>query len=109
MATYPDLPAKTSVKPRQVIKTDISEGGTLRAQDFSAAQTYDLEIMHPWIDAADVATLDAFYQANKNTTITTQNLADGENYDCLLILGPEIVEHNGVYRTARQKLIGVRN
>ena len=109
MATYPAIDARTKIKPRQTLKIDISEGGDLRGQDFSAADQFDIEIEHPWIDASDVTTLQSFFTNNKNLTITTQTLADGNTYDCLMMKGPEVAEHNGVYRTVKQRLHGTRN
>ena len=109
MATYPSIDAQTKVTPKQTLKIDISEGGDLRAQDLTAADMYDIDIEHPWIDAADVTTLQSFFATNKNLTITTQTLADGNTYDCLMVKGPVVLEHNGIFRTVKQKLVGTRN
>jgi len=110
MPTYPDVPTRTRrIKRDNQPKPEVSEGGIIRAQDLSAQAVYDIELEHPYITASQVSTLQTFYSNNKNATITTRQLADGNTYDCEHIYEPEVEDHNATYKTVRQKLIGTRN
>ena len=110
MPTYPDVPTRTrKIARNNNPETEVSDGGIIRSQDLAAQSVYDIELEHPYITASQVATLLLFYDNNKNDTITTAALADGNTYDCEHIYEPEIEDHNAVYKTVRQKLIGTRN
>ena len=110
MATYPDVPTKTrQIKPVNKLKTDISHGGTLRAQDLSATTQYEITLDHPLLTAAQVTTLEDFFTANKNTVITTLALSDGNTYDCLHVHEPEVQNEKGYFARCTQRLIGTRN
>lgn len=109
MATYPAIEAKSRIKRVNELDTDISDGGVLRAQDLSATAQYRITLDHPLIKVTDVGTLQTFYTTNKNTVITTQVLADGNTYDCLLIHEPEVSDYSASHKNVKQVLIGSRN
>lgn len=110
MSVYPNVAARSRIRRINNLDTEISDGGILRGQDLSAAAQYRITLEHPLITVSEVGLLQGFYTNNLNTVITTQALADGHTYDCLLLHEPEISDDDSPsHKTVRQTLIGSRN
>lgn len=46
---------------------EVTRGGTIRGRNtFGGAGVYTLNVIHPFMDSAEAATLKAFYEANEN-------------------------------------------
>ena len=108
MATYAALIAISEIKPRDnAIKRQVSKGlhGTI---DLAATELYDITITHPLVSKANVATLKSFWDTNKDLSITTQTLSDGNTYNAFMVNQPsvEIVSENA--RNVTQRLVGTR-
>lgn len=108
MALYPDVPTRSQIQA-QNIKIEASDGGVLRGQDLAGFRIYDIELTHDLLTWKQVRDLQQFHAANRNTRITTQPLADRNNYDCLLLHEPDPEDDKeGLNKTVKQKLVGRR-
>lgn len=84
MATYPTLPTKygSDFGPATSLVIDRAEDGTGRARRFGADKG-KASVVHPWLDAADKAVLDAFYSANRLLPFDYTSPADSISRSCL--------------------------
>lgn len=66
MATYPTLPTSPGSDPEPINKIDIdrAEDGTARGRAYGSDK-HRMQLEHPWLTAAEKATLAAFYSANR--------------------------------------------
>lgn len=109
MPAYPDIPTKTeAITPLGGVINDLSDGGDLFFQDLGDGQTFEIKLVHPYVSLIENQTLDAFYDANRTTLVTTPSLSDGNTYDGVMTR-PELVEEDGVFRTLRVTIHGTRN
>lgn len=107
MAAYPSLGRRTRVRALNNRKTDISESGTVRIVDLSAAQVYQINVEHPLIDSTDRATLRSFWTTNKNLVVTI-TAGDGYSYDAYFVNEPEVEVINSVRSNVSVVLVGNR-
>lgn len=108
MANYPTLPLLTKVTPANGVDIDISSGGGVRGRDLGAANVYKVDITHPLIDSAELATLTTFYGTNKGLVVTV-TAGDGNTYDCLITKEPTVTIKTPIRFDAKASLIGTRN
>ena len=108
MPAYITLPQLTKVRPVNGLKTDISEGGDVRAVNLGANNVYRVEITHPLLDATDRDSLISFYNTNKNTVLTV-TAGDGNTYDCLITQEPEVQVVTPTRFTCKATLFGNKN
>ncbi len=85
MNTYPDLPTEYGSDPKPIAKTGIvidrAADGTARVRSFGD-QKVQIPLKHPRLDAAQKATLEAFYTANKLLPFTYVSKTDGVSRTC---------------------------
>lgn len=85
MANYPSF-LQTRVSDEQIlddIVIDRAVNGGVKARAFYTARKKVFRIRHKCLLAADRATLDAFYEANRLITFTFTWAADDVAYTCL--------------------------
>lgn len=83
MAAYPSLasvPRETSIRPATRRRFDYADDGTVRGRSLGEEDAYEITVTHPVITAAELATLRAFYDTNKDVDNTIDG-PDGEDYD----------------------------
>lgn len=108
MATYPTtIGKKTTVRALNDRKTDISEAGTVRIVDLSAAQVYEIRVEHPLITSAQLSTLRTFWTTNKNAANTIA-AGDGYSYSGYFVNEFEVDVINDSWATARCTIVGSR-
>lgn len=107
MAAYPSIGKRTKVRALNDRKTDVSEAGTVRIVDLSAAQVYQIAVEHPLINSTDLATLRTFWTTNKNLVVTI-SAGDGYSYDAYFVNEPEVEVVNSVRSNVRVTLVGNR-
>lgn len=107
MPSYPSLPLLSKVTPINDRKTDVSEAGTVRQVDLSAAQVYRVNVTHNYLTAAQRTTLQSFWATNKGVVVTVA-AGDGHSYDCLFTNEPSVETVNGVFFDASVELTGNR-
>lgn len=107
MAAYPSIGKRTKVRALNDRKTDISEAGTVRIVDLSAAQVYQIAVEHPLLNSTDLATLRTFWTTNKNLVVTI-SAGDGYSYDAYFVNEPEVEVVNSVRSNVRVTLVGNR-
>lgn len=90
MATYPDLPTKYSPAPKPIksLAIDRAEDGTARVRSMMTADKLEFGIKHPYITAAEWATLNAFYLANRNLVFDYVSKHDSVTYSCVFAAAP---------------------
>jgi len=107
---YPTLSAQSStIQALTRNEIQASDGGTIRGQDLNADNYYRIVITHEPILPADVTTLQDYFDANRNTVITTTTLSDQNTYECLLVTEPVIDDISKTHKKAVWTLEGVRN
>lgn len=89
-ATYPDLPTAYGSDPQPLTKNPIdrAEDNTGRGRILGADKV-GFEIVHPRLSVADKATLDAFYNANRQLEFYYVCKTDGLTYTCIFSGRPE--------------------
>jgi hypothetical protein len=107
VAAYPSIGKRTKVRALNDRKTDISEAGTVRIVDLSAAQVYQIAVEHPLLNSTDLATLRTFWTTNKNLVVTI-SAGDGYSYDAYFVNEPEVEVVNSVRSNVRVTLVGNR-
>jgi hypothetical protein len=108
MATYPQLDGvgiATPVNETQITQTD---GSILRGQVLKSNTLFSIVIVHHLLSVDDVLTLQAFFTANRNTSITTQPFTDGESYAGKLLKEPEVEVVSSDWNKVTQSLLGQR-
>lgn len=106
MAAYPSIGRLTTVKPISRRKVDISDAGTIRSADYNEETVYAVDIRHPLIDATDLATLQAFYDAEKNNVVQVTHR--GVTYDCQFTRDIESDDVSPAWVNASADLVGVK-
>lgn len=106
MANYPNVGRLTAVRPVTQRKVDVSDGGTIRSADYGDKTVFEVEIAHPLIVEADLLTLQAFYDAEKNNTV--QVIHRGVTYDCQFVRDITSEDVSAVYVNASTTLQGVK-
>lgn len=84
MATYPTLPTRygCDFTPATSLVIDRAEDGTGRARSYGADKG-KAKVVHPYLDAADRAVLDAFYAANRLLPYDYTSPADNVMRSCM--------------------------
>ncbi len=93
MAAYPSIRYTVRSRAREVDTLEVvrADNGTPYAYALGPAPKKEFELEHNGIAAADVATLRAFYLANRTAGgITLTWDADGQTYTCLFAAPPDI-------------------
>lgn len=90
MAVYPTLPTSYGSDPDPLVKLHIdrAEDGTARVRSTSNDKVR-IKIQHGFLDAADKATLGAFYVANRLLAFSYTSPADGLTRNCLFTQAPQ--------------------
>ena len=79
MAAYPSIGLQHNISPLNPRISDVSDAGTVRTVDLNEVTAYRISITHPLIDSTDRATLQTFYDTNRDS-VNTITLA-GDTYD----------------------------
>lgn len=108
MATYPSSPGyKTNIRPISKTRTNVSESGIPRQQNLGAETAFEIFVEHPLIEAADVSTLQSFYNTNAyNDNVITGS--DGDTYDCWFAEDYTIRPISASFFTASTRLVANR-
>lgn len=115
MNRYPDLPVawESRLQREDGRELTVTAGGVLRGRDlWAGAPLVTLELVHPYIEAADAGTLEAFYAANRSAEFLYAWPLDhsGQPHDYRVLFDgpPEIVKVGPQHFTARVRLKGRR-
>lgn len=105
MATYPDLPTKRGSDPEPLTKTNIdrAEDGTARGRNYGDDKV-KISVEHPYLTAAEKATLDAFYTANRLVPFDYLSPSDGVSRSMLFARAPQYLAGPGNRYTARVEM-----
>lgn len=103
MATYPTLPTRSGGDPQPIngIEIDRAEDGTARGRSFYGSDKVRFALEHPWLTAAQKATLAAFYTANRLIPFNYASGSSGATHNCLFAKPPAYIYHAGGYWTAK--------
>ncbi len=84
MAAYPTLVTAPGSDPRPLVSLEVdrAEDGTGRVRSYGADKVR-FEINHPYLGTSDLATLKAFYTANRLLTFDYTSPADGVTRYCI--------------------------
>jgi hypothetical protein len=84
MATYPTLKTAygSDPKPFKSIEVDRAEDGTARARSYGSDKV-QINVKHEWLESGDLATLKAFYTANRLLSFDYTSPADGVARVCV--------------------------
>lgn len=109
MSAYPSVtPTQGSqVAARNNIAMDVAEDGSVRGRKLHAKETYDVTLVHSYVDETDANTVEEFYEAapTQQVEVTWR----GAVYNCYW-MGKPLVEHAaGATWTVTSRLIGVRS
>lgn len=93
MATYPtftDAPSRSS-KERWLddLQVDRATNGTPKVRALYTTPKRAFTVVHEFVSAAEKATLEAFYLANRLLTISFVWAADGQTYTCNFAAPPQ--------------------
>lgn len=96
MADYPAFDQYIASKPTIAdgLAAQRAVSGRLRLQSFYTAPVYDFEVAHR-LDDTDLATLLAFYAANRLASFNFVWAADGQTYTCLFTGSPQVTPRAG--------------
>lgn len=86
MATLPSPPYFTRTSPKTTIPAYVSardDGGGARSRQKWTGEAAHFRLIYPRLEAADVATLEAFYDANQNVSFTLD--WKGTNYTVIFV------------------------
>lgn len=101
MANYPTLDTAYGSDPEPIGKPaiDRAEDGTARVRNY-ASDKVRIKLAHPWLNATDKATLDAFYAANQLLEITYVSPSDSVSRTCVFAAAPSYKREVGSFWTA---------
>ena len=104
MAAYPDIGLQCDIQPLTGPSIDIAVSGKPRGLDLTTVTAYRVAILHPLVTADEVATLRAFYAANKgkDNTLTFR----GETYAVKFERAYSVRSINARYSDASTSMIG---
>lgn len=106
MPAFPafDASPDSRVEPDAGIETRVTDGGTIRGRRKFAAPVYRIQLIYEVLSPTDRATLDSFYETNKDAI--NQVTIDGVTYDVRFLNKPMPTQYWGLNRTMRCDLIG---
>ena len=107
MATFPTfdgISPESSVDPDAGLRVRLSEGGNVHGRRAYDAPVYQWTIVYELLDATDRATLDTFYETNKDSVNAVT--IDGVTYDVRFVNKPMPTEYHGLHRTMACEVIG---
>lgn len=108
---YPSVglvPRRTTVTRVQTERFHVAEDGSVRISDVSDKSAYRLQIEHPYITAAQLAYLRAYFDAWQTSLVRIVD-AEGREFDCPLPREPDSVSPvTSVYFSVRLSLEGNR-
>lgn len=107
MATFPTfdgISPSSSSGPDAGLRVRLSEGGNVHGRQAYAATVYSWSIVYELLDATDRATLDTFYETNKESVNAVT--IDGTTYNVRFTNKPMPTEYHGLYRTMTCDVIG---
>ena len=105
MAAYPSIGMRTVVSPVASIIIDTAVSGAVRGIDLSAEDVFEIEVIHPFISAADRNTIISFYNTNK-ALIVALDAADGNTYDVMFKARPTVEVINATWFTVTANMVG---
>lgn len=79
MAAYPSIGLQHNIRPLNPRRVNVSDAGTVRSIDLNEVTAYRIAIVHPLVNSTDRATLQTFYDTNRDA-VNTITLA-GDTYD----------------------------
>lgn len=91
MALFPtDIPIgfDTQLTPNAGKKLETAEDGTIIVINLYSQPTYQGRIVIPWANAAQRSTVEAFWDANKNTVWSFEHPGDGATYNLYFLNKP---------------------
>ena len=109
MAAYPSVlkqSPETRVTPIVGKMVDMSTNGTVRGRDLHDATVYDITCVNILVPDADKATLETFYDTNRNLEITWTDKGDSTVYDVIFLSRPLFVWTSHGYWKVTTKLRG---
>lgn len=94
--TYPDLPTAygSDPDPLAMTKIDRADDGSARGRALGSDKVR-FKLVHPRLSAADKATLDAYYAANRLLEFDYVSKTDGNTYTCIFVKAPRPEVHPG--------------
>ena len=95
MAAYPSIGLRHNIKPLNPRKGDVSDAGTVRTVDLNEVTAYRIVITHPYTDSTDRATLQSFYDTNRNS-VNTITIA-GDTYDVQFMQDYEVESEGSAF------------
>ena len=106
MATFPAFDISTESPPNADagLNTRLSEGGNVHGRRAYDKPVFKWTIIFPVLDPTDRATLDTFYDTNKD--IVNEVSFDGVTYDVRFVSKPMPTEYHGPNRTMACKVMG---
>ena len=114
MADYPDIPqgVDTQLTPVSGMQIDRADSGRVRGRDFYDEASFDLELTHPLVTAADRLVLEEFYGINRSQVFTITYAGDGSVYEMIFKAPPAFswqgVDNTGNWYTAAVSMAGKR-
>ena len=102
MATYPTFVTApgSDLEPIQSVEIDRAEDGTARGRSYYTSDKHIGKVVHPWMTAAEKATLDAFYTTNRLLAFDYTSLGDNVSRSMLFAGAPKYKREVGEFWTA---------
>jgi hypothetical protein len=106
MNAYPSFPQLigSAVNDADDLIVDTAVSGSSKARSFYANRKAHILLKHNLSDA-DLATLEAFYDANKLLAVAFTWQRDGSSYTCLMAGPPQKAIVSGFYSTVTVNLV----
>ena len=102
--TFDGISPESNLNPDAGLNVRLSEGGNVHGRRAYDAAVYRMTIVYELLDSTDRATLDTFYETNKDSVNAVT--IDGTTYDVLFTNKPMPTEYHGLYRTMACEVIG---
>lgn len=109
MAAYPTFTQHVSTQPRRIddVQIDRAGNGSARARAFYGATKYEFDVIHAALTAAQRATLDSFYTANRLLAVDFASDYTGATHSCLMAGAPEFTPLGANLYRAHIKLVEI--